>query len=193
MRRHNKRNRSKYYLGYNMQKEAFEDIFGNGFINIKKISEFKSDVENFRRIDQAVRYAKTKDNEFRIKYLNMVEATRVYYEKDLEGNVSSASIFSYMAILISIATLSDTLTANGKNFKVEGGFFKSEDKIYDITGTIIEPGNLDQCFLKISSFILILLILLVAAAFFLSLWRVSKNKQILKNLTYLEKQLESYK
>ena len=191
MRRHNKRNRTRYYSENNMLKEAFEDIFGNGSVNIKKISEFDSDEQNFRKIDRAASYLKMKDREHRLKYRNMVEATRVYYEKELQGDASSASIFSYMAILISIVTLSDTLTQNGKEIKFEGGFFKSTNKIYDITGTILEPSNSDKCFLIVLSILLLVLISLAAITFFLSLWRVRKSKQIIKYLTYIEKQLEA--
>lgn len=176
-----------------MLKEAFEDIFGNGSVNIKKISEFESDEQNFRKIDRAASYLKMKDREHRLKYRNMVEATRVYYEKELESDAPSASIFSYMAILISIVTLSDTITENGKEVKVEGGFFKSTDKVYDITGTIIEPNNSDQCLFIVLLLALIIMVLLVAITFFSSLWRVRKDKQILKYLTYLEKQLDSDK
>ncbi len=193
MRRHNKRKRTRYYSENNMLKEAFEDIFGNGSVNIKKISEFESDEQNFRKIDRAASYLKMKDREHRLKYRNMVEATRVYYEKELESDAPSASIFSYMAILISIVTLSDTITENGKEVKVEGGFFKSTDKVYDITGTIIEPNNSDQCLFIVLLLALIIMVLLVAITFFSSLWRVRKDKQILKYLTYLEKQLDSDK
>lgn len=179
-------------------KEEYEKIFNNGTVNVKelysgKIFKRKREVEIYDNIDLAKTYIKSNYANSVKKHRNMVEATRVYYEKELESDAPSASIFSYMAILISIVTLSDTLTENGKEVKVEGGFFKSTKKVYDITGTIIEPSNSDQCLFIVLLLTLVVLILLTAITFFSSLWSVRKDKQILKYLTYLEKQLESDK
>lgn len=144
-----------------MEKDAFEDIFGNGSVNIKKISEFKSDVENFRRIDQAVRYTKTKDKEFRIKYLNIVKATKSEYDNKINLWIDSSSFFSYIIAIIAIADLLNELA----------NFIKIEDFGLLVAG--------------------ILLLIIPGVAFYLIKRAFDKDNKIIKNLVYLENQLES--
>lgn len=105
MKRCNKKNRIGRNAEYNLSRYAFEDIFGNGSVNIKKIKEFKSDVEGFRKIDQAVCYAKTKDREFRNKYLNRVKATKSEYDNKIKMCINNDSFFAYILAIIATTEL----------------------------------------------------------------------------------------
>lgn len=193
MKKRNKRSRFRRYAEYDLSRYAFEDIFGSGSVDIKKIKEFKSEVEGFRKIDQAVFYIKAKGRDFRIKYLNIVKSIKFEHEKEFESLVSSGSPYAYMAVLISIVTLADALSGKVGDIitNSKGNILGPMGEVYDVARTLKRQNLRISGSLGVLAIVLILLVITVALYFYLNLKNTRSEKEILKYLIYLEKQLES--
>ena len=163
MKRCNKKNRIRRNVECNLSKYAFEDIFGNGSVNIKKIKEFKSDLEGFRKIDQAVFYIKAKGRDFRIKYLNIVKSIKEEYDNKVKMCINEGSFFSYILAVVATTELIYKFT-NSKIAKHIGFWLIALALLFIIWGVLLMFER-----------------------------KFKKYNKIIKYLTYLEQQLGSDK
>lgn len=176
-------------------RRSYNTIFINECVNIDGIKGGKSDYDNFVNIDKAVEYIKECNYLDREKHLNRVKATRKEFEENIADFNSSSSLFVFLTTVISMANLFNYFIDSNKEKEYNFSVFSINPifKTNYFSASLKEPDGSKFSLVTFIVFAATIMMILVYGYFLYSIIMSGKYKRILKNLTYLEKQLESDK